>query len=87
MKRTTKLFVIAGMLMLAANALFANSIDYLTPQSARYFMNQARQAATDAADAVSFNPAGAALMAPGWYFNVSNVTFFMDYRESLPRFL
>jgi len=71
------------MLMLAimtvSSAVFAGSLDYLSNQSARYVMNTASVARTDAADIATYNPAGTAFLAPGLYFDVSNQFLFKYY--------
>ncbi len=61
---------------------FAGSIDYITNQSAKFVMNQARMAATDGADIVAYNPAGAALMPEGLYLDVNEQCLFMVYDET-----
>jgi hypothetical protein len=67
--------------LFSASGLFAGSLDYLANQSARYAMNFSRNAATDAADIVAYNPAGTALMAPGLYIDISNQTLFKPYEH------
>lgn len=72
--------VIGAVLLLCSNA-FSNSVDYCTDQSAAFIANHTRQASTDAADIVAYNPAGEALMAPGLYVSVNQQSLFMDYKE------
>ncbi len=72
--------VLGALLLLCSNA-FSNSVDYCTDQSAAFIANHTRQAATDAADIVAYNPAGEALMAPGLYVSLNQQSLFMDYKE------
>jgi long-chain fatty acid transport protein len=66
---------------MGAAAAYAGSFDYLSNQSAMFSMDTARGAATDGADIATYNPAGAALMEKGWYFDLSNQTFLKFYSE------
>ncbi len=61
---------------------FAGSLDYLSNQSGKFFMTMAREAATDSADIVNFNPAGTAFMKEGTYIDVSSQTFFKFYKNN-----
>jgi long-chain fatty acid transport protein len=73
-----KLLCVLLALFLAAG-LFAGSLDYLTNQSATWMMITSRNAATDSADIVNFNPAGTVFLAPGLHIDVSNQTLFKFY--------
>ena len=57
MKKGLVLLCMLG-LVLSSTALFAGSIDWLSNQSAEYIMTLNRNAATDSADSVNYNPAG-----------------------------
>jgi long-chain fatty acid transport protein len=70
-------------ILLITSALSAGSVDYTSNQSAKYEVTFTRNATTDfSADIASFNPAGTAFLPQGLYFDISNQTLFMPYRES-----
>ncbi|MDR1211385.1 MAG: hypothetical protein LBK40_04040, partial [Spirochaetaceae bacterium] len=69
-------------LFLAAG-LFAGSIDYLSNQSINWMMTTSRNAATDSADIVNFNPAGTVFLPQGLSLDVSNQTLFKFYKNEL----
>ncbi|MDR1211386.1 MAG: hypothetical protein LBK40_04045 [Spirochaetaceae bacterium] len=69
-------------LFLAAG-LFAGSLDYLTNQSAAWMMTTSRNAATDSADIVNYNPAGTVFLAPGLHVDVSSQTLFKFYGNTV----
>jgi long-chain fatty acid transport protein len=64
-------------------ALFAGSIDYLSNQSINWMMTTSRNAATDAADIVNYNPAGTVFLPRGLSLDVSNQTLFKFYKNEL----
>ncbi|MDR1933292.1 MAG: hypothetical protein LBQ57_10795 [Spirochaetales bacterium] len=66
-------------LLLLPVGLFGGSLDYLTNQSARWLMTPTRNAATDAADIVNYNPAGTVFLPLGWNIDISNQTLFKWY--------
>ena len=68
-------------IMMVGSTVFAGSIDYLSNQSANYVMNVARNAATDAADIVAYNPAGTALMGEGFFIDASSQTVLKYYDQ------
>jgi long-chain fatty acid transport protein len=72
-------FLLLAACLLAPAGLFASSLDYLTNQSAKWFMTPTRNAATDAADIVNFNPAGTVFLPLGWNFDISNQTLLKWY--------
>ena len=74
------LTLLLGFLM-TATSLFAGSLDYLSNQSARFMMVPSRNAAIDHADIVAYNPAGAALMSPGFHLDFSSQTLLKLYGE------
>lgn len=80
MKRLT-IVALAAISLLYTPAVFAGSFDYLSNQSAGYFMNMAKTATTDGADAAAYNPAGTALMGKGFYFDIGNQFLFKTYSE------
>jgi len=74
-----RLGLLMALLFVAGN-LYAGSVDYLSNQSAKYFMTLSRNASTDAsADIVHYNPAGTAFLAPGLYFDISNQSLDKPY--------
>ena len=61
----------------------AGSIDYLSNQSAEYIMSFNRNAATDSADIVNYNPAGTVFLPEnGLYVNASAQYLFKPYNET-----
>jgi len=80
MKKFSLMLTLA--IVMAGSAVFAGSLDYLSNQSANYIMNVARNAATDAADIVAYNPAGTALMGEGFFIDVSSQTLLKYYDET-----
>jgi long-chain fatty acid transport protein len=74
-----RLGLLVALLFVAGN-VYAGSVDYLSNQSAKYYMTLSRNASTDAsADIVHYNPAGTAFLEKGLYFDVSNQTLFKPY--------
>jgi long-chain fatty acid transport protein len=59
--------------------LFAGSVDYLSNQSAEFFRTLNRNAVTDSADAVNYNPAGVMKMQNGLYANASGQYLMKTY--------
>jgi len=81
MKKGLVLLCMLG-LVLSSTALFAGSIDYLSNQSAEYLMTLNRNAGTDAADIVSYNPAGTVFLPKnGLYVNFSTQYLFKPYEQ------
>lgn len=73
--------IICTMFLIAvgATSLFAGSVDYLSNQSAEYIRTFNRNAATDSADAVNYNPAGVVKMQDGLYVNAGNQFIFKTF--------
>ena len=71
--------IVAVLICCQAALVHAGSVDYLTNQSAEYIRTFSRNAALDAADIVSFNPAGTAMMEAGLHVNFSGQVVFKDY--------
>jgi long-chain fatty acid transport protein len=81
MKKGLVLLCMLG-LVLSSTALFAGSIDWLSNQSAEYIMTLNRNAATDSADIVNYNPAGTVFLPKnGLYLNVSTQYIFKPYEQ------
>ena len=79
MKRLTSIMLVACTMGIASEGR-AGSIDYLTNQSADYIRTLGRNAATDAADIVSHNPAGTAFLRhDGLYLSLSAQTILKDF--------
>jgi len=81
-----KLFVflcIAGLIAASASPLFAGGIDNKTAWSAEYIRTFNRNAATDSADIVMYNPAGVTKMGDGLYGNFSALYVDKDYSNNI----
>lgn len=74
MKKQNILTIVLFMTMCSTN-LFAQ-MDNLSNMSAEWIRSGARNAATDAADAVVYNPAGITKMTDGFHINFSNQSLF-----------
>ncbi len=80
-----KLFVflcIAGLIAASASPLFAGGIENKHNWSAEWVRTLNRNAATDSADAVAYNPAGVMKMDPGFYLNASGQYALKDYSNT-----
>jgi long-chain fatty acid transport protein len=66
--------------------LFAGSIDYLTNQSAKWLISPSRNAATEGADIVNYNPAGTVFLPKGLHLDLSNQTLFKLYENGDTKF-
>jgi len=71
MKKLLVSLCVAGLIVSSAPLLFAGNIDHLSNFSAEYLRTLNRNAATDSADAVVYNPAGVMEMENGTYGNLS----------------
>jgi long-chain fatty acid transport protein len=81
-----KLFVflcVAGLIAASASPLFAGGIDNKTAWSAEYIRTFNRNAATDSADIVMYNPAGVTKMGDGFYGNFSALYVAKDYANNI----
>ncbi len=65
--------------VLFAGVLVAGSIDILGIRSAEYLMELSRNAVTDNADGVTYNPAGLAFMEEGFHLNLGYQYIGKDY--------
>ncbi len=75
----------AVLLAVTASVVGAGNIDYISSRSADFLRIMSRNASTEGADLVSFNPAGLVLLPEGWHFNVSSQTLLKDYTvEAVP---
>ena len=71
MKKLLVSLCVAGLIVSSGSLLFAGNIDHLSNLSAEYIRTLNRNAATDSADAVVYNPAGVMEMENGTYGNLS----------------
>jgi long-chain fatty acid transport protein len=81
-----KLFVflcVAGLIAASASPLFAGGIENKTNWSAEYIRTLNRNAATDSADIVMYNPAGVMKMDDGLYGNLSVQFILKDYTNNI----
>lgn len=61
----------------------AGSLDYLSNQNASFGFNAAQTASTSGGSSIiPYNPAGTALLEPGYYFDLGNQTILKFYDES-----
>lgn len=65
--------------MVPLSSALAGNIDLISSRSPDFLRTMSRNAATDAPDIVSYNPAGLAFLAPGWHFTIGNQTLLKDY--------
>jgi long-chain fatty acid transport protein len=82
-----KLFVflcVAVLIASSAYPLFAGGIDNKTNWSAEWVRSLNRNAATDSADAASYNPAGVMKMDNGFYLNATGQYALKEYSNTEP---
>jgi long-chain fatty acid transport protein len=77
MKRTVLLCT--SFVLLLTGSVAGSNIDYLSNRSADYIRNFMRNAATDGADLVSYNPAGLAFLDEGLHLSFGNQFILKDY--------
>ena len=80
-----KLFVflcVAGLIAASASPLFAGGIENKHNWSAEWVRSLNRNAATDSADAVAYNPAGVMKMDGGFYLNVAGQYALKEYSNT-----
>ncbi|HRX48464.1 MAG TPA: hypothetical protein P5120_13170 [Spirochaetota bacterium] len=71
-------------IVIISSAAFAMSVEVVTDQSAKYWVNSARYASTDnSADIAYYNPAGTAFMDSGIYFSLSTQTLLIPYDQKI----
>ncbi len=70
------------LVILAVGSVFAGGIDNNHNFSAEYVRTLNRNAATDSADAVVYNPAGVVRMEDGFRINLAGQYIFKDYRHT-----
>jgi long-chain fatty acid transport protein len=82
MKRLLVFLCVSALVFAVASPLMAGGIDNKHNFSAEYIRTLNRNAATDSADAVVYNPAGVARMEDGLYANLSLQYAFKDYSNT-----
>lgn len=71
--------LLAGLTLLSIGVVSAGNIDILGIRSAEYLMELSRNAVTDCADAVTYNPAGLAFLEDGIHLNFGAQYIGKDY--------
>jgi long-chain fatty acid transport protein len=66
-------------IILLAGSVAGSNIDFLSNRSANYIRNFMRNAATDGADLVSYNPAGLVFLDEGFHLSFGNQFILKDY--------
>ena len=84
MRKWITLFIVFLLSLTVALPLYAGGIINKQNQSADYIRSLTRNAATDAADAVVFNPAGVMRMQNGFYVKGDVVYLQKDYENDVP---
>ncbi len=83
MKKLLVFLCVAGFIVSLASPLMAGGIVNKQNLSAEYLRTFSRNAATDAADATVFNPAGVMKMEDGFYGNLGIFYAFKDYNNEI----
>ena len=83
MKKVLVCLCVAGLMVSSSSLLFAGGADNKTSWSVEYVRTLNRNAATDSADIVMYNPAGIMKMADGFYGNVSAQYVAKDYNNKI----
>lgn len=82
MKRLLMFLCVSALVFAVATPVMAGAIDNKHNYSAEYVRTLNRNAATDSADAVAYNPAGTVKMEEGFYVNLSGQYAFKDYSNT-----
>ncbi|MES0350783.1 MAG: hypothetical protein ABUK19_08695, partial [Desulfobacteria bacterium] len=83
MKRLVVFLCVSALVFAVATPLMAGGIENKHNYSAEYIRTLNRNAATDSADAVVYNPAGVVKMEDGFYVNLSGQYVFKDYSNTV----
>jgi long-chain fatty acid transport protein len=83
MKKFIVFACVAGLILSGASPLFAGGADNKTNWSVEYIRTLNRNAATDSADIVMYNPAGVMKMEDGIYGNLSAHYIAKDYNNQI----
>lgn len=73
------------LVIVSITALHSSGVDSLSHQSAEFYVGLSRNAATDSADIINYNPAGTAFMEDGLYLNGSLQSILSVYEHSYGR--
>jgi long-chain fatty acid transport protein len=82
MRKHFVLLCVVSLIAASASPIFAGGIENKTNWSAEWVRMLNRNAATDSADAVSYNPAGVMKMDNGFYLNAAGQYAFKDYSNT-----
>jgi long-chain fatty acid transport protein len=82
MRKCFVFLCVVSLMTASASPLFAGGIENKTNWSAEWVRTLNRNAATDSADAVAYNPAGVMKMDNGLYLNASGQYAFKDYSNT-----
>lgn len=74
-----KILYIVLLIAVFTGSVIGGNIDYLTNRSVNYLRNFARNAATEGADLVSYNPAGLVFLEEGFHISFGNEFLLKDY--------
>ncbi len=83
MRKCFVFLCVVSLMAASASPLFAGGIENKTNWSAEWIRTLNRNAATDSADAVSYNPAGVMKMDNGLYLNMSGQYAFKNYSDTV----
>ena len=83
MKKLLVFLCVIGLMVSSVSSLLAGGIENKHNWSAEYVRTLNRNAATDSADAVVYNPAGVMKMEDGLYVNLSGQYVLKDYSNTL----
>jgi len=83
MKKLITVLIVGGIVLAGASALLAGGADNKTNWSSEYIGILNRNATTDSADIVMYNPAGVSFMEDGLYANVSAHYLTKDYSNNI----
>ncbi len=86
MKKIWVVICVVGLLCMGAASVQAGGIINKQNQSAEYIRTLNRNAATDAADVVVYNPAGVMKLENGFYTKVDLIYLQKDYSNTVPGF-
>jgi long-chain fatty acid transport protein len=84
MKKFFVFLCVAGLIAASASPLFAGGIENKHNWSAEWVRSLNRNASTDSADAVSYNPAGVMKMDNGFYLNATGQYALKEYSNTEP---
>jgi long-chain fatty acid transport protein len=82
MKRLVVFLCVSALVSAVASPLMAGGIDNKQNWSAEYIRTLNRNAATDSADAVVYNPAGVVKMPDGFYVNLAGQYVYKEYTNT-----